>query len=64
MGDVVKADGRTFNIMAVGENECETVVAHIAKGLTVQEVDEELLQSIGITRDGMTTQLRQAVGSR
>ena len=64
MSDVVKSDGRTFNIMAVGENESETVVVYIAKDLTVQEVDEELLQALGMTKEGMITQLRQAVGGR
>ena len=64
VADVVKSDGRTFNIMVVGDNESETVAAHVGKDLTIQEVDEELLQAIGITRDAMTTQLRQAVGGR
>ena len=64
VGDVVKSDGRTFNIMVVGDDESETVAAHVGKDLTVQEVDEELLQAIGITKDGMITQLRQAVGGR
>ena len=64
VGDVVKSDGRTFNILVVGENESETVAAHVGKDLTIQEVDEELLQAIGITRDAMITQLRQAVGGR
>ena len=50
--------------MVVGENESETVVAHVGKDLTVQEVDEELLQAIGTTKDAMITQLRQAVSGR
>ena len=64
VGDVVKSDGRTFNIMLVGDDESETVAAHVGKDLTIQEVDEELLQAIGITRDALITQLRQAVGGR
>ena len=64
VGDVVKSDGRTFNIMVVGENESETVAAHVGKDLTIQEVDEDLLQAIGITKDAMITQLRQAVSGR
>ena len=64
VADVVKSDGRTFNIMVVGENESETVAAHVGKDLTVQEVDEELLRAIGTTKDAMITQLRQAVSGR
>ena len=64
VSDVVKSDGRTFNIMAVGENESETVIVHVAKDLTLQEVDEEMLQALGISKEEMSSQLRTAVGGR
>ena len=64
VSDVLKSDGRSFNIMAVDENGSEAVVVHIAKDLTMQEVDEEMLQALGMSKEEMSTQLRAAVGGR
>ena len=37
--------------MAVDENGSEAVVVHIAKDLTMQEVDAELLQALGMSQE-------------
>ena len=64
VSDVLKSDGRSFNIIAVDENGSEAVVVHIAKGLTMQEIDAELMSALGMAQEEMSTQLRTAVGGR
>ena len=64
VSDVLKSDGRSFNIMATEENGNEVVVVRVARDLTLQEIDGELLAALGITQEEMSTQLRAAAGGR
>ena len=51
VGHVLKSDGRSFNIMATEDKGNEVVVVHVDKDQRLQEIVEDLLSALGITKD-------------
>ena len=61
--EAIRADGRTFSVLRV-EKDGEDLVASVKDDLTLKDVDEAVLNELGLNRKSLETGWRIAAGER